>query len=200
MPTTIVFDIGNVLLAWDMRNLFAKLAPADELAHIIENVCPVSWHTTLDGGACYADAIAQRVALYPQYAALIEAYDPRWQETIIGPIHGSVALLEELRAVGLPTYAITNFPAEKFDETCSLYPFLQGFQGVVVSGRERMMKPDPAIFELFLERYELAAQDCVFIDDSPANVAAATALGFTAVHFVDPQTLRAELAALGLPV
>jgi len=200
MPTTIVFDIGNVLLAWDMRHLFAKLAPADELDHIIANVCPVSWHATLDGGATYADAIAQRVALYPQYAALIEAYDPRWQETIIGLIHGSVALLKELRAAGLPTYAITNFPAEKFDETCALYPFLQGFQGVVVSGRERMMKPDPAIFELFLERYELAARDCVFIDDSPANIATAKALGFTALHFVDPQTLRADLLALGFPV
>ena len=200
MPGTIVFDIGNVLLAWDMRNLFAKLAPADELDHILEKVCPLSWHATLDGGAAYADAIAQRVALYPRHAALIEAYDPRWQETISGPIHGSVALLEELRAAGLPTYAITNFPAEKFDETCALYPFLQGFQGVVVSGRERMTKPDPAIFELFLKRYELAARDCVFIDDSPANVATARALGFTALHFVDPQTLRADLSALGLPV
>ena len=200
MPTTIVFDIGNVLLAWDMRNLFAKLAPADELDHIVENVCPVSWHTTLDGGATYSDAIAQRVALYPEHAALIEAYDPRWQETISGPIHGSVALLEELRAAGLPIYAITNFPAEKFDETCALYPFLQGFLGVVVSGREHMMKPDPAIFELFLERYELAARDCVFIDDSPANIATARALGFTGLHFVDPQTLRAELGALGFPV
>ena len=200
MPGTIVFDIGNVLLAWDMRNLFAKLAPADELDHILEKVCPLSWHATLDGGAAYADAIAQRVALYPRHAALIEAYDPRWQETISGPIHGAVALLEELRAAGLPTYAITNFPAEKFDETCALYPFLQGFQGVVVSGRERMTKPDPAIFELFLKRYELAARDCVFIDDSPANVATARALGFTALHFVDPQTLRADLSALGLPV
>ena len=82
MPGTIVFDIGNVLLAWDMRNLFAKLAPADELDHILEKVCPLSWHATLDGGAAYADAIAQRVALYPRHAALIEAYDPRWQETI----------------------------------------------------------------------------------------------------------------------
>lgn len=200
-PTTVVFDIGNVLLRWDMRNLFQKLI-ADEtrLDWFMANVCPMAWHATLDAGRPYADAVAERIALFPEEAALIEAYDARWQETIDGAIEGAVALLHELRGAGVPTYAITNFPAEKFDETCDLYPFLRGFRGVVVSGRERLVKPGAAIFELFLSRYGLEARDCLFIDDSPANVAAAQALGFTAVRFVDPPQLRVDLARHGLPV
>jgi 2-haloacid dehalogenase len=200
MPSTVVFDIGNVLLRWDMRALFSKIVPADRLDWFMEQVCPVSWHGQLDAGLTYAEAIAQRVALYPDHAETIAHYDPRWQETIVGAIDGSVRLLEALRSAGVPTYAITNFPAEKFDETCELYPFLKGFLGVVVSGRERLVKPDPAIFSLFLDRYGLVAEDCVFIDDSPANTQAARALGFSALQFTDPGRLAVELRALGLPV
>lgn len=200
MPSTVVFDIGNVLVRWDMRALFSKVVPADRLDWFMEHVCPVSWHGQLDAGLTYAQAIAQRVALFPEQADAIAHYDPRWQETIVGAIEGSVRLLEALRGAGVPTYAITNFPAEKFDETCELYPFLKGFQGVVVSGRERLVKPDPAIFRLFLDRYGLIAEDCVFIDDSPANVAAARDTGFVAVHFTDPDALAADLRALGFSV
>lgn len=199
-PSTVVFDIGNVLLRWDMRALFAQLVPPDRLDWFMEHVCPVSWHGQLDAGLTYAEAIAQRVALYPDHAHLIAHYDARWQETIVGAIDGSVRLLEALRAAGAPTYAITNFPAEKFGETCDLYPFLKGFQGVVVSGRERLVKPDPAIFRLFLDRYGLVAEDCVFIDDSPANVESARALGFCAIQFTDAARLAHNLRALGLPV
>ncbi len=201
MPTKVVFDIGNVLLRWDMRALFAKLIDdAQELDFFLREVCPMSWHARLDAGALYGDVIAERARAYPRYAQTIRAYDPRWQETIVGPIGESVRVLERLRAAGAPTYAITNFPAEKFDETCALHPFLQGFDGVVVSGRERVTKPDPAIFRLFLARFGLEARDCVFIDDSPANAAAAAALGFHAVRFEEPERLAGQLAALGLPV
>ena len=199
-PSTVVFDIGNVLVRWDMRALFAQLVAPDRLDWFMEHVCPLAWHGQLDAGLTYAEAIAERAALYPDYAQTIAHYDPRWQETIVGAIDGSVRILEALRAAGLPTYAITNFPAEKFEETCEIYPFLKGFLGVVVSGRERLVKPDPAIFRLFLSRYGLVAEDCVFIDDSPANVASARALGFCAIQFTDPERLAAELRALGLPV
>ncbi|MDB5571430.1 MAG: 2-haloalkanoic acid dehalogenase [Hyphomicrobiales bacterium] len=199
-PTIAVFDIGNVLLRWDMGALFRKLVREDELGDFLARVCPHDWHAQLDAGATYAQAIAERTALYPQYAAAIRAYDPRWQETLTGAIQGTVDILEDLRAAGVPTYAITNFPAEKFDETCALYPFLQGFLGVVVSGRERLVKPDPAIFRLFLERHGLRAHDCAFIDDNLANVAAAQALGFHALAFTDPAKLRADLCDLRFPL
>jgi epoxide hydrolase-like predicted phosphatase len=199
-PRNVVFDIGNVLLRWDMRALYAKLIddPA-RLDWFLREVCSLSWHGTLDAGATYADAIASLVARHPAEAALIEAYDARWQETITGAIPETVALLDALRAAGVPTYAITNFPAQKWDETCALYPFLQRFEGVIVSGREGVTKPGAAIFRLLLERYGLEAPDCVFIDDMPANVEAARALGFHALRFADPATLRAALVELGVP-
>ncbi len=199
-PDIVVFDIGNVLLRWDMGALFRKLVGEDELDRFLAHVCTPQWHAELDAGATYAQAIAQRTALYPHYADAIGAYDARWQETIVEPIEGSLAILDELRAAGVATYAITNFPAEKFDETCELYPFLKGFAGVVVSGRERLVKPDPAIFRLFLERFGLRGADCAFIDDNRANVASAQALGFHALHFTDAARLRADLAALRFPL
>jgi 2-haloacid dehalogenase len=199
-PHIVVFDIGNVLVRWDMRNLFAKLiADADELDAFLANVCTMQWHGTLDGGATYADAIAELSARFPHHAHLIALYDPRWQETIAGAIEGSVAILERLRKAGVRTYAITNFPAEKFEETCALYPFLGGFNGVIVSGREGVTKPSPAIFRLFLDRFGLSAGECVFIDDNSANVAAAAGLGMTALRFETPEKLAADLRALGFP-
>lgn len=200
-PSIVVFDIGNVLLRWDMRFLFEKLiADKGELDRFLGEVCTLAWHGALDAGATYAELIADLTARYPDYADIITLYDPRWQETISGPISGSVAILEQVRAAGVRTFAITNFPAEKFDETCALYPFLLGFEGVIVSGRERIVKPAPSIFRLFLERFGLAASDCVFIDDNVANVAAARDVGMTALWFETPEKLAADLRALGLPV
>lgn len=196
-----VFDIGNVLVRWDMRFLFEKLiADEAELDAFLAQVCTLQWHGTLDAGATYADAIADLSARFPRYAPVIALYRPRWQETIAGPIAGSVDILARLRAAGVPTYAITNFPAETFEETCARYPFLAGFEGVIVSGRERVVKPDPAIFRLFLDRFGLEARDCVFVDDNPANVAAAAGVGMRALRFETPERLAQALRGLSLPV
>lgn len=200
-PSIAVFDIGNVLVRWDMRNLFARvIADSDRLDTFLRDVCTMKWHGSLDAGETYANAIAQLSSRFPEHADTIALYDARWQETIGGPIEGSVDILRRLRAAGVPTYAITNFPAEKFDETCALYPFLRGFEGVIVSGRERLVKPDPAIFRLFLDRYRLCAADCVFIDDNAANVAAARGAGMTALAFETPERLDADLRVLGFPL
>ncbi len=199
-PRIVVFDIGNVLLRWDMRFLFEKvIADKSALDRFLGEVCTLAWHGGLDAGATYADAIADLTARFPGYADVIALYDRRWQETIFGPIDGSVAILERLRAAGIRDFAITNFPAEKFDETCALYPFLAGFEGVIVSGREGIVKPSPAIFRLFLDRFGLGASDCVFIDDNVANIAAARDVGMTALWFETPDKLARDLCALGLP-
>jgi 2-haloacid dehalogenase len=199
-PRIVVFDIGNVLVRWDMRNLFWKvIADRDALDAFLADVCTMQWHGTLDAGASFAHAIKELSARFPRHAEIIALYGPRWQETIAGAIEGSVAILARLRKAGVPNYAITNFPAETFDETCALYPFLKGFDGVIVSGRERVVKPDPAIFRLFLERFGLRASACVFIDDNAANVAAARSVGMTALRFQTPEKLAVDLRALGFP-
>ncbi|MDP2358599.1 MAG: HAD family phosphatase [Beijerinckiaceae bacterium] len=199
-PRIVVFDIGNVLVRWDMRFLFEKvITDRGELDRFLTEVCTLSWHGALDAGATYKDATAELTARFPEYTDIIALYDPRWQETIYGPINGSVVILETLRAAGVRTFAITNFPAEKFDETCAHYPFLAGFEGVIVSGRERIVKPSSAIFRLFLDRFGLKASDCVFIDDNTANVAAARDVGMTALCFETPDKLARDLRELGLP-
>ena len=197
----IVFDIGNVLVHWDPRALYRKiLSSEEEVEWFLGNVCTHDWNLEQDRGRSYEDAIAEAVGRHPDYAEAIAAYHHRWAETILGPIGGTVAILEELDAAGLPLYAITNWHQDKFRETRSRLTFLERFRDIVVSGDERLIKPDPAIFEVLLARQKLSAEDCVFIDDSPKNVNGAAALGFRALHFTTPEALRRGLLALGFAV
>ena len=196
-----VFDIGNVLIRWDPRSLYRKLIPDHrEREDFLTHICPGEWNLEMDGGKPFAQGIAERIALFPHKADLIRAFDERWLETVDGAIEGSVAILEELQARGIPTYAITNFSREKFAEASRHYPLLGSFDGIVISAHERLLKPDRRIYELFCARHGLAPQDCLFIDDSPSNVAGARAVGMRGHQFTAPELLRAELKAAGLPL
>jgi len=196
-----VFDVGNVLIRWDPRALYRGLiADEGEREDFLARVCPGDWNLEMDGGKSFAQGIAERVALFPDKADLIRAFDERWLETLDGAIEGSVAILEELRARGRPTYAITNFSREKFAEASRHFPFLDRFDGIVVSAHERLVKPDRRIYELLCSRHALAAENCLFIDDSPVNVEGARAVGMRGHLFTAPELLRAELKAAGLPL
>jgi 2-haloacid dehalogenase len=129
---------------------------------------------------------------------LIRAYREQWEEMLGEPFADSVAVLDELRRTGVRLYALTNWSQDTFPYGLARYPFLQWFDDIVVSGREGVIKPDPAIFRLFLSRFCLAARGCVFIDDTPKNVEAATRLGFHAIHFRNSLQLRGNLSSLGL--
>ena len=195
----VVFDIGNVLVHWEPRALYRKFfATEDEVEWFLANVCNHDWNLEQDRGRSFADAVIEATARFPEHADAIAAYDLRWHETVLGPIDGSVAILEELKARGTPLYAITNFNQDKFRETVARFPFLRLFRDIVVSGDERVVKPDPAIYRLLMERNGLAAEACVFIDDSLKNVAGAKAVGMKAIHFTGPDALRTELAGLEL--
>lgn len=199
-PATVVFDLGNVLLTWDRPRLYRdRLPDAAAVDHFLTTVLPMDWHATLDGGREWDEALAERIALYPQHEALIRAYRTHFSETIPDAIAGTVDILEQLAGAGVPLYALTNFPMEVFDETRDRFGFFRHFRGIVVSGYEKMMKPDPAIFRLLAERYDIRPEGAVFIDDLPANVAAAEGCGFTGLHFTGPEKLAADLARLGLP-
>jgi 2-haloacid dehalogenase len=197
----VVFDIGNVLLRWDPRNLFRKLF-ADDAAGMewfLAHVCDSAWNLEQDRGRSFAAAVTERVAEFPEWEAQIRAYDERWPETLDGVIEPNLALLRRLRAAQVPCYAITNYSREKFALTRTLHPFLDEFDGIVVSGEVGLVKPDPRIFHLLLERHGLAAEACVFIDDSAINVAGAEAIGMRAIHFTEGDDLAAALRGLGLP-
>jgi 2-haloacid dehalogenase len=200
-PTTIVFDVGNVLIAWDPRNLYRKVFddPA-RMEWFLAEVCHHDWNLEQDRGRLFAEAVAERIAVHPHLATEIRAFDERWPEMLDGAIDGSVAILEQIRAAGVPNYAITNFSAEKFGLARQMFPFLDGFDGTIVSADERLVKPDPAIYRLLLDRYGLVASDCVFIDDSVKNVEGAREVGMHALHFRTPERLAEELSRLGFPV
>ena len=196
---TVVFDIGNVLIPWDPRWLFRQLlADDDAVEHFLHEVDFNAWNRAHDAGLPFAEGIAAHSAAFPQHRALFEAFFERWVETIGPPIEDSVALARELRQGGYRTLALTNFSAETFPRALERHPYLAEFEGIVVSGHERLMKPDAAIYRLLCDRYGVNPQRAVFIDDSPANVDGARAVGMHAVHFQSPGQLRGALRALGV--
>lgn len=200
-PDTIVFDIGNVLLDWDPEHLYCRVITAQESRRwFLSHICTPDWNREQDRGRSFAEAVAERRALFPEWRSEIEAFHHRWTETVAGAIGDSVDILARLRAKGVPCYAITNFSQEKFAEAQVRFPFLKTFDGVVVSGDERLLKPDRAIFDLFCVRYALAPARCLFIDDVEANVDGARAAGMNAVRYENPAQLARDLAGFGFDV
>jgi 2-haloacid dehalogenase len=196
----VVFDLGGVLLEWNPRHLYRKLFAGDDAAMeaFLGSICTEAWNERQDAGRSFADGVAELLPRHPQHARLIEAFGARFDEMIPGAIDDSVALLHELKHAGVPVYALTNWSSETFPAQRQRFAFLALFDGIVVSGDEGVIKPDPRIFRILLERYGIAAAEAVFIDDVAANAAAAAALGLHGIHFRSPALLRAELAALGL--
>jgi 2-haloacid dehalogenase len=190
----IVFDLGGVLIDWNPRHLYRKLFDDDaQMEWFLEEVCHQAWNLEQDRGRTFADAIEEAVLRHPDQRAMIEAYHARWDEMIAGAIEGSVAILEELADAGYELHALTNWSAETFPIGRARFAFLERFGTILVSGDERLVKPDVRIFQLLLERIAHPAQRCIYIDDSEPNVAAAAALGFDAIPFTSPSALRAAL-------
>jgi len=198
--TTVIFDFGGVLLDWNPRNLYRKLI-ADEAAreHFLTEVCHPEWNVAQDAGRSFAEAEAEAIARHPDKADLIRAWLPRFDEMIPDAIGGTVDILERLHARGVPLYGLTNFSGETFEPTRRRFEFFDRvFRGIVVSGDEKMIKPDPRIYRLLLDRYGVDPHRTVFIDDSAKNVEAANALGIHGIHFKTPEALAQELNALKL--
>ena len=197
--TTVVFDVGKVLFEWDLRYLFAKLiADKDELEFFVTHVVTPEWHFQHDAGRALDDMVAERITEFPEYAKLIAVYANRFNETIPGPVTGSLEIVQELAESGVPLFAITNFGAEFWEDFRPTQPIFDLFQDIIVSGVEKLVKPDPAIYALALDRFGLKPGDAIFIDDNHDNVVSARNNGFAAHHFRDAASLRAELVALNL--
>jgi 2-haloacid dehalogenase len=195
----VVFDVGRVLVQWDLGALYRPLIPDPaECEWFLAHVVTEAWHFQHDAGRSPAEMVAERSAEFPAYAPLIAAWATRFNETIPGPVPGTAQLVEALHARGLPLYAITNFGKEFWAEFRPLWPVIERFRDVVVSGVEQLTKPDPRIYHLAARRFGHAPAAMLFIDDNAANVAAARACGWHAHHFIDAPALEAELVARGL--
>ena len=191
----VVFDVGRVLYQWHLRNLFEKIVDdRARLETLLGEVVTEEWHFEHDRGRTLGEMVPERIALYPDFEPEIRAYATRFNETIPGPVPGSHALVERLDARGVPLYAITNFGAEFWAGFRPSEPIFDRFRDIVVSGEEKLAKPDPAIFALAEARFERSASTMLFIDDNRANVDVAAACGWHVHHFTDAAALESDLA------
>jgi 2-haloacid dehalogenase len=199
-PRAVVFDLGGVLIDWNPRHLYRTLFGGDTAAmeHFLTHVCSPAWNHRQDAGRSFAEGCAELVREFPDARPLIEAWRERFDETMGGPIAGTVEILGALHERGVPLYALSNWWAETFPIARARFDFLGWFDGIVISGELGVAKPDPRIFAHLLETYGLRPDATIFIDDLPANVAAAGAAGMHPILFTDPAALRASLRELDL--
>jgi 2-haloacid dehalogenase len=196
----VVWDIGRVLVQWDFPRIWRDVIPDDaERAAFTSTVVCEAWHSRHDRGVPMAALVAERIALYPQHRALIERYQTHWLLSVPGPIDGTHRLIERLAARGVPQFSITNFGAEAFALFRPTFPILDHMADIVVSGEERLVKPDAAIFDLAAARFGHDPARMLFIDDNAQNIAAARDLGWH-VHLFsgDVAALEADLTGLGV--
>lgn len=195
----VVFDLGGVLVDWNPRYLYRKLFGGDEEAmeHFLSNICTSEWNSQQDAGRSFAEATALLKDRHPDHAEHIDAWFGRHPEMVAGPISGTVDILQELRSRNVPLYALSNWSAETFPSAQKRFEFLQWFRGTLLSGTVRLIKPDPRIFELFFETFDIDPEQAIYVDDMPANVEAATALGMHGIRFNGAPALRDELITLG---
>ena len=196
--STVVFDLGGVLIRWDPRHLYRKLLK-DEAAveEFLVNVCTQAWNEKQDAGRTFDEAEEELIAIHADKAHLIRAFKTRFDEMIPGANEDVVDILRELKGRSVPLYALTNWSAETFVSQRARFPFLGLFDGIIVSGEERLIKPDVRIFDLLVKRYGLDPKRTVFIDDVAENTQAASSIGIHSVQFTDADALRAALRVLG---
>lgn len=194
---TIIFDLGNVLVNWNPANLYRKtFTNQKDLDFFLNNICTMEWHTLQDGGRSPQEGTRELLRKYPEYEEPIRAFYTRWKEMFNGPIEGSVQILNELKEKGYPVYALSNWNKELYNQTVEDFPFLDWFDGKIISSEEGMKKPDDNIYHLLFERYRINPQAAIFIDDNKANIETAERLGLRGILFTSPEALRHELKTL----
>ena len=198
--TTIIFDLGGVLIDWNPRYVYRSIFDDEEkIDWFFETICTSEWNETQDEGRSLQEGTEELVAKYPEYEKEVRAYYGRWEEMLGGPITGTVEIFRTLKGKNkFKFYALTNWSAETFPVAVERYDLLKWFDGIVMSGEERTRKPFPEIFQILLNRYNIKASESLFIDDSLRNIKGAQAVGIRGIHFQSPQQLSEELTKFGI--
>ena len=193
MIKNIIFDFGNVFITWDPRRIFQNIIPTGELDNFMRNVWREEWNNNLDSGVSFADNEQNLKRKYPQHSKYIAAFHAHWYASLGDENEESIALLAQLQAAGYATYGLSNWSAESFPVARKAHSFFDSFKGIVISGEEKVCKPDPKIYAILLERYKLLPGQCVFIDDRQENLNTAKEMGITTVLFTSATQVREEL-------
>ncbi|SZD72158.1 Phosphorylated carbohydrates phosphatase TM_1254 [Candidatus Ornithobacterium hominis] len=195
----IVFDFGGVLMDWDPVYYYKdKFESEDAMDHFLENVCTHDWNIQQDAGRSLQEATEERVAKFPEYEKHIRDYYSEWEQMLKSDIYENTYLVGKLKEKSYPLYGLTNWSAETFGIAFRRYGVFQLFDGIVVSGEEKTIKPESKIYKILLERYQLKAEECLFIDDNLQNIEAAERLGFQTIHCPSGTNLKLALENLGL--
>lgn len=197
MIKNIIFDFGGVLLDWNPRYLYKSYFNNDEeMENFLADICNGEWNIKQDAGRPFAEAVKELQAKFPEYAEAIQMYDDDWEKMLKCELPESIDLLKELKSMGYGIYGLTNWSAEKIGYAFANYSFFSLFDGIVVSGVEKVVKPDRKIYEILLERYSLKPGECVFIDDNQDNVDMAKVLGINAIRFDNIGNVKEHLETL----
>jgi 2-haloacid dehalogenase len=194
----IIFDFGGVLIDWNPRYLYRKFfdGDAESIERFLAEIGFTEWNLQQDKGRSFASAVADLCDRFPAYAELIKAYDERWEESIAGLIQPTVGILRRLKKSGHRLHGLSNWSVEKFEIVRPKYEFFDWFDMILVSGEVKLVKPDPRIYAVLLERIGRKPEECLFIDDSLNNIASADQLGFKTIHCKSPERLEEELRSL----
>lgn len=194
---TVVFDFGGVLIDWNPRYLYRDIFEDEqEMEWFLKNVCTEEWNTLQDEGFLFSELIPPLQKQYPEFSDKIKMYQSRWREMVRGEITETIKILREIQVKNYPVYGLTNWGSETFPIVFKQFEFLRRLKGIVVSGDEKLIKPDPRLFEILIKRFALKPEHCIFIDDSVKNIQTANEIGFKTIHFVSPENLRNDLQLL----
>ncbi len=198
--SAIIFDFGGVLLDWNPRHLYRKIFVDDPQAmeRFLAEIQFDEWNLKQDAGRPFSEAVTEWCRRYPSYCDQIRAYDTRWEESLAGEIPPTIEILRSLKQAKFHLYGFSNWSAEKFHLVRHKYEFLDWFEAIILSGEEKLIKPDPRIFAVLLRRVGCLPAECLIIDDSLKNIAVARDLGFQTIHFLSAEQLQAELFRLGV--
>ena len=198
-PRAVLWDVGNVIVRWDPRTLYSKIFPDEaEREAFLALICTSAWHLAHDAGRPMDEGVAELTARHPEHAGAIAAWRDRWWEMFSGPIPETCEVIEALHGKGVAQYGLTNMSHETSTGTFAMHPAFERLSGIVVSGEEKVLKPDAAIFRIAIQRFGLVPQETLFVDDSARNIEGAEALGFLVHRFAEPAALRPALQAHGL--
>ncbi len=193
----VIFDFGGVLVDWSPHNLYRRyFEQPHDIDRFLAEINFAEWNAQQDKGHPFAQAVAEHSNKFPQHAELIKAYHERWEDSIVGAIDGTVNILRQVKQRGYLVYGLSNWSAETFPLVKDRFKFFELFDDIVLSGDVKMIKPEPEIFHLLLKKIGRPAQDCLFIDDSLANIKVANEIGFKTIHFKSPEQLEDDLKQL----